>query len=288
LNSAVRARAAKRIKERKKRQVHNEEMYMSVLEQFRLTGKRALITGSSRGLGKEMAKALAEAGAEVIITGRTQQTIDETINALSTIGPKIYGVVADLGDPNKCEQTFEQLAAGQFGQIDIVVNNVGGRTSPDQTEDLTLEQWQQAIDLNLTHCFLGTKIFGKKMIERGEGGRIINIASMNAYVSNRGIGGRSYETSKAAMVQFTRATAADWAPYGVTANAICPGLFMTDANVEWNKTKPEVIEQITSSTPMGRAGNPPELGGLVVYLASDASSYMTGASLVIDGGYTLW
>lgn len=261
---------------------------MSVLEQFRLTGKRALITGSSRGLGKEMAKALAEAGAEVIITGRTQQTIDETINALSTIGPKIHGVVADLGDPNKCEQIFEQLARGQFGQIDIVVNNVGGRTSPDQTEDLTLEQWQQAIDLNLTHCFLGTKIFGKKMIERGEGGRIINIASMNAYVSNRGIGGRSYETSKAAMVQFTRATAADWAPFGITANAICPGLFMTDANVEWNKTKPEVIEQITSSTPMGRAGNPPELGGLVVYLASDASSYMTGASLVIDGGYTLW
>lgn len=261
---------------------------MSVLEQFRLTGKRALITGSSRGLGKEMAKALAEAGAEVIITGRTQQTIDKTINALSSIGPKIYGVVADLGDPKKCEQTFEQLAEGQFGQIDIVVNNVGGRTSPDQTEDLTLEQWQQAIDLNLTHCFLGTKIFGKKMIERGEGGRIINIASMNAYVSNRGIGGRSYETSKAAMVQFTRATAADWAPFGITANAICPGLFMTDANVEWNKTKPEVIEQITSSTPMGRAGNPPELGGLVVYLASDASSYMTGASLVIDGGYTLW
>lgn len=261
---------------------------MSVLEQFRLTGKRALITGSSRGLGKEMARALAEAGAEVIITGRTQQTIHETINALSTIGPKIYGVVADLGDPNKCEKTFEQLAAGQYGQIDIVVNNVGGRTSPDQTEDLTLEQWQQAIDLNLTHCFLGTKIFGKKMIERGEGGRIINIASMNAYVSNRGIGGRSYETSKAAMVQFTRATAADWAPFGITANVICPGLFMTDANVEWNKTKPEVIEQITSSTPMGRAGNPPELGGLVVYLASDASSYMTGASLVIDGGYTLW
>ena len=261
---------------------------MSVLDQFRLSGKRALITGSSRGLGKEMAKALLEAGADVIITGRNQSTIDKTITELQEIGPKIDGVVADLGNPEQCQVTFNELAEGRFGNIDILINNVGGRTSPDQTEDLTLEQWQEAIDLNLTHCFLGTKIFGKKMIERGEGGRIINIASMNAYISNRGIGGRSYETSKAAIVQFTRATAADWAPYGITANAICPGLFMTDANVEWNKTKPEVIEQMTSSTPMGRAGNPPELGGLIVYLASDASSYMTGASLVIDGGYTLW
>jgi len=261
---------------------------MSVLEQFRLTGKRALVTGSSRGLGKEMAKALAEAGADVIITGRTQQTIDQTIAELSPIGQKIDGVVADLSNPEACQLAFEQLVDGRFGDIDILVNNVGGRTGPEPIQDTSFDAWQYGIDLNLTHCFLGTKIFGSKMIVRGNGGRIINIASMNAYISNRGIGGRSYETSKAAMVQFTRSTAADWAPHGITANAICPGLFMTDANIEWNKTKPEVIEQITSSTPMGRAGRPPELGGLVVYLASDASSYMTGASLVIDGGYTLW
>jgi gluconate 5-dehydrogenase len=126
------------------------------------------------------------------------------------------------------------------------------------------------------------------MIEEKRPGSIINISSMNAFVANQGIGGRSYEASKAAVLQFSRATAADWAPYGVRVNVICPGLFMTDANVEWTKTKPEVVDKIIALTPMGRAGRPHELGPLVVYLASDASSYVTGAAHMIDGGYTLW
>ncbi|MGJ8528651.1 SDR family NAD(P)-dependent oxidoreductase [Maritalea sp.] len=261
---------------------------MNVLDQFKLTGKRALVTGASRGLGFQMAMALAQAGADVIITGRNAETLEKSRKELAQFGTKIDVVAVDMADPKTCEEAFEQLAAGQFGPIHILINNIGGRTGPQQTQDLTLEQWQEAIDLNLTSCFLGTKILGREMIKRAEGGRIINVASMNAYVSNRGIGGRSYETAKAAMVQFTKATAADWAPFGINVNAICPGLFMTDANVEWNKTKPEVIEQITNSTPMGRAGEPSELGPLAVYLASPASSYMTGAALVIDGGYTLW
>jgi gluconate 5-dehydrogenase len=131
-------------------------------------------------------------------------------------------------------------------------------------------------------------MLGAAMIARGHGGRIINIASMNALVSNRGIGGRHYETAKAAMLQFTRAAAADWAPHRVTVNAILPGLFMTDANVEWNKTRPEVIEAIVRNVPMGRSGEPEELGPLAVYLASPAAGFVTGGAFVIDGGYTLW
>ena len=107
-------------------------------------------------------------------------------------------------------------------------------------------------------------------------------------VSNRGIAGRHYETAKAAVVQFTRATAADWAPFGITVNAICPGMFMTEANIRWSKENPEIIETFIKQIPMGKTGEPKDLGPLSVYLASDASRYMTGATLVIDGGYTLW
>jgi gluconate 5-dehydrogenase len=119
-------------------------------------------------------------------------------------------------------------------------------------------------------------------------GRVINIASINALVAGRKIAGRHYETAKAAIVQFTRATAADWAQYGITVNAILPGGFMTDANKRWREIHPEVIETFQQQIPMGRYGEPHELGPLAIYLASDASAYMTGAALVIDGGYTLW
>ena len=120
------------------------------------------------------------------------------------------------------------------------------------------------------------------------GGRVINIASINALVVGRKIAGRHYETAKAAVVQFTRATAADWAPFGVTVNAILPGGFMTEANQRWKEIHPEVIERFRANIPVGDFGQPEDLGPLAVYLASDASRYMTGAALVIDGGYMLW
>src|SRR5262249_33449471 len=144
------------------------------------------------------------------------------------------------------------------------------------------------VDLNLTSVFLCTKLVGGAMVERGAGGRVINVASINALVAGRRIGGRHYETAKAAGVQFTRAVAADWAPYGVTGNAILPGGFMTDASKRWQQSNPEVIEEFQQQIPMGRFGDPGDLGPLAVYLAGDASRYMTGAALVIDGGYTLW
>jgi gluconate 5-dehydrogenase len=153
---------------------------------------------------------------------------------------------------------------------------------------MALDTWRELIDLNLTSVFLCTKMLGGAMLQRGQGGRIINIASINALVAGRKIAGRHYETSKAAVVQFTRAVAADWAPHGITVNAILPGGFMTEANQRWQKIHPEVIETFRTQIPMGRYGEPEELGPLAVYLASDASRYMTGAALVIDGGYTLW
>jgi len=254
---------------------------------FSLAGRRALVTGGSRGLGREMAIALAAAGADVVITGRDEGSLADAKREVEALGRTAESIAIDMGEPDGCRDAFTRCVV-DFGPIDILVNNVGGRRESAQIEDQTLESWQSVIDLNLTSCFLGTQIVGKAMIERGQGGRIVNIASMNALIANRGIGGRSYEAAKAAVVQFTRAAAADWAPHGITANAVCPGLFMTDANRKWQETRPEVIETVVSNIPMGRPGEPHEIGPLIVFLAGPGASYVTGAAITIDGGYTLW
>ena len=179
-------------------------------------------------------------------------------------------------------------ALAEHGPIDILINNVGGRRINVPTAATAAGQWQEIIDLNLTSTFLCTKMIGGAMVDRGHGGRVINVASISGMIVNRGIGGRSYETAKAAVIQFTRAVAADWAPHGVTVNAICPGFFMTEPNSAGSQEHPEVIEMYKEQIPMGDFGQPEDLGPLAVYLASDAARYMTGAAIVIDGGYTLW
>jgi NAD(P)-dependent dehydrogenase (short-subunit alcohol dehydrogenase family) len=260
---------------------------MGFVEWFGLTGKRAVVTGASRGLGREMALALAEAGADVIITGRTQETLDTAAEEIRALGRKVWTIKADMAVPEECEATCKHIVT-ELGPIDILINNIGNREVSLSIEDETLEGWRRIVDLNLTSCFLATNIIGAAMIAGGQGGRIINIASISALIANRGIGGRGYETSKAAVLHFTRCAGADWAPHGITVNAICPGLFMTDVNREWNEKRPEVIEAFVKNVPMGRSGNPPEIGPLAVYLASPAAAYVTGAAYVIDGGYTLW
>lgn len=263
-----------------------KEKNLPVLDLFRLDGKTALVTGGSRGLGRAMATALAEAGADLVITGRDEESLAATAGELRALGRDVETIRADMGVPEECRAGLQQCLA-DYGPIDILINNIGGRRKSEPIEKQSLESWQFVIDLNLTSCFLGTSIVGGSMLERGKGGRIINVASMNAFISNRGIGGRSYETAKAAIVQFTRSAAADWAPHGITVNAICPGLFMTDANRAWLDTKPEVIDKMVAGIPMERAGEPSEIGPLAVFLASPASSYVTGGAHLIDGGYTL-
>ena len=260
---------------------------MGILDLLRLDGKRAVVTGASRGLGRSMALALADVGANVVITGRTQETLDATAADIRALGRQTWIVKADMSVPAECEATCERILR-DCGPIDILINNVGNREVSVAIESEPLATWQRMIDLNLTSCFIGTKLIGAAMLERGNGGRIINIASISALIANRGIGGRDYETSKAAVLHFTRCAAADWAPHGITVNAICPGLFMTDINREWNERRPEVIEAFVQNVPMGRTGEPDEIGPLAVYLASPAAAYVTGAAYVIDGGYTLW
>jgi gluconate 5-dehydrogenase len=259
---------------------------MSVLDLFRLDGRRALITGGSRGLGRAIAQALAEAGADLVLVGRELETLHKAKKELTTLGRKVDVIQADLFSPAAAEQMCARALA-EHGPIHILVNNVGGRREDIAVESQSLESWQKLIDLNLTSVFLCTRDIGKAMLERGNG-RVINIGSICGQIAGRNIHGRHYETAKAALAGFTRAVAADWAPRGVTVNAIAPGGFLTDANFRWFRERPELKQQIEAIIPMGRLGRPEEIGPLAVYLASDASTYMTGAILFIDGGTTLW
>jgi NAD(P)-dependent dehydrogenase (short-subunit alcohol dehydrogenase family) len=260
---------------------------VSVLDRFRLDGKRLFITGGSRGLGRQMALSIAEAGADVTLVGRDQASLEATAAEIRERGREACILTADVSIPAECESACLR-ALELYGGFDILINNVGGRRIDIPTAEMPLDKWQSIIDLNLTSTFLCTKHIGGAMVKRGTGGRVINVASISGMIANRGIGGRSYETSKAAVIHFTRATATDWAPHKVTVNAICPGGFMTEPNVKWAEQNPDIISTFRSQIPVGDFGQPEDMGPLAVYLASDASRYMTGATLVIDGGYTLW
>ncbi len=232
-----------------------------------------------------MALALASAGADIVLVARPSSDLDSTAEDIRALGRVVTVLPADVADPDAAVAVCEQALA-EVGAIDILVNNVGGRRENITLEETPLDTWRALMDLNLTTAVACTKVIGGAMVARGTGGRIINVASINAFVVGRGISGRHYETAKAALVQFTRAIAVDWAAHKITANAICPGMFMTAPNQRWERERPEIIEAAVSNIPVGHAGDPEDLGPLAVYLASDASRFMTGATLTIDGGFT--
>ncbi len=259
---------------------------MSVLDKFRLQGRRAVVTGGSRGLGRAMAQAFAEAGADLILVGRDADSLHRARAELASLGRDVRTLAADLASGEAAEELCDALLR-DHPPIDILVNNVGGRRENIATEEMPLQTWQRLIDLNLTSAFVCTKRVGGAMLPR-RWGRIINIASICGQIATRNMHGRHYETAKAALTGFTRAVAADWAPLGVTVNAIAPGGFMTDANRRWFRERPSFRQEVEALIPMGRLGEPDEIGPLALYLASEASRYMTGALLILDGGYTLW
>ncbi len=224
---------------------------MSVFDRLRLDGMRLLITGGSRGLGREMALAIAEAGADVILVARDAEQLDATANEIRRLGRHVVSIACDVGLPDDCQAMCERTLL-DHGPIDILINNVGGRRINMPTTQMSLEKWQEIMHLNLTATFLCTKLIGGAMIARARGGRVINVASISGLIVNRGIGGRGYETSKAAVIQFTRATAADWARHGVTVNAICPGFFMTEPNDALVARASEANGDVSRTNPHGR------------------------------------
>lgn len=257
------------------------ESGVSVLDRFRLDGKVALVTGGSRGLGKSMALAFAQAGARVAVAGRDQGAAERAAaDVAGQTGSEAVGLACDVTRAESVDALVKQVIAG-LGRIDILVNSAGINVRKP-IQEFTDADWRQVVDTNLTGTFYCCRAVADHMIAQ-KSGRVINIGSMMGSIA---LPGRvAYCASKGGVHMLTKVLALEWAPHGITVNAISPGPFMTELNQPVLQN-PEVNRFFVDRIPLGRWGNPEEIGPLAVYLASDAASFVTGATLYIDGGWT--
>jgi gluconate 5-dehydrogenase len=249
---------------------------------FNLSGRTALVTGGSRGLGLEIAEGLIEAGANVWITARRAQWLDPAVAHLRSLGGQADALPCDIGDSAQIDALVADLAE-RSSPIDILINNAG-LTWAASPESMPIERWRHVLDVNVTAAFLLSRAFAPGMRARGYG-RIVNVASIAGLVGTPTavMDAVGYSTSKAALIGLTRDLAVKWAPDGITVNAVAPGFFrtrMTEAILDRHGA------WVTASTPMGRIGQEGELKGAVVFLASPAASFVTGQILAVDGGAT--
>ncbi|MBK7708183.1 MAG: glucose 1-dehydrogenase [Acidobacteria bacterium] len=257
-------------------------MTTHIKELFDLTGRTAIVTGGSRGIGKEMAEALAEAGAKVMLCARREEWLNETVGEFRAKGFEAEGMVADVSD----EEAVGRLVAAtveRFGSVDILINNAGISWGA-MPEDMPRDQWQKVLDVNLTGCFLMAQAAGRQMLKQGKGS-IVNIASIAGMTSSaNGPFYAGYVASKAGLIGLTRELAASWGRKGIRVNAIAPGFFHS-------RLADRVIDiyerSIQENNVIPRVGEEGELKGITVFLASDASSYVTGQTIAVDGGMTV-
>jgi gluconate 5-dehydrogenase len=247
---------------------------------FDLSGKVAIVTGTSRGLGQYFATALARAGADLVITSRKLSALTEFKKEIESLGRKALPVQLDVLSQSDIENMV-RLAVKEYGKIDILVNNAGMNIRKPTTE-VTQQDWDTVLDTNLKGSFFCTQAVAKEMIKR-KYGRIINIGSCTCVFGMEGIA--AYSASRGAILSMTRTLAAEWGKYGITVNVLAPGWFKTAQNAVLYQNK-DWVNYITSRIPLNRVGQPHDLDGAVVFLASDASEYITGQMLLIDGGFT--
>ena len=258
---------------------------MDALDLFRLDGRTAIVSGGGRGLGRYMAEALSDAGASVVLCSRKLEPLEEVCREIEAGGGRALAVACDVTDPDEVERVVA-AAADAFGSVDIVVNN-SGATWGAPPEQMPLDRFDQVIRVNVRGTFLMSQAAGRRMIERGSGGTIINISSVAGLVGGnpdymQTVG---YNSSKGAIISMTRDLATSWAPHGINVNAIAPGWFptrMSGGLIE--KFERKMLEGI----PLGRFGNPEDLKGVAIFLASPAAAYITGQTIVVDGGATAW
>jgi len=254
---------------------------MAVLNLFRIDGRAALVTGGNRGIGRAIAQAFAEAGGAVVVTSREAARAEEAAGQIAeSTGQKCIGLALDVRDGGSVAAAMERTVS-ELGGLEILVNNAGVNIRESIT-DLKDESWHEIIETNLAGAMRCSRAVAGRMKEN-RWGRIINIGSILSFI---GIAERAaYASSKAGLLGMTRAMALDLAPYGVTVNALCPGVFKTEINRPI-LNDPEYLREFLKQIPLGAMGDPAQLMGAAVFLASEASSYVTGAALMVDGGWT--
>lgn len=255
-----------------------------ILDTFSLAGRVGIVTGGGQGLGKTFCRAFAEAGADVVVAELNPQTGPQTVAEVEALGRRALFVQTDVADAASVAHMVEETLRA-FGKIDFLMNNAG-IVQHLEAEKVAPEDWRRVLDVNLTGVFLCAQAVGRHMIER-RSGCIINIASMSGLIANTPQCQASYNASKAGVIHLTKSLAAEWAAYNVRVNAIAPGYMNTEMARPFFED-PAWGGVWMKSIPMHRPGEPEELAPAAIYLASDASSYVTGATLVIDGGYTVW
>ena len=254
----------------------------SVESLFKLTDRVAIVTGASRGLGEEMAEGLAEAGASLMICARRDEWLSPTLERFRGLGFRVEGLAADVSDPSDVQAVVDRALA-TYGQIDVLVNNAGV-TWGAEPEEMPLDKWQKVIDVNLTGAFLFSQAAGREMLKR-EYGRIINVASIAGLAASvHGPHYAAYSASKAGLMGLTRELAASWGRRNIRVNAIAPGFFHSRMA---DPVLPLAEPSIKESCPIPRIGAAGELKAVCVFLASDASNYITGQTIVVDGGRSI-
>jgi NAD(P)-dependent dehydrogenase (short-subunit alcohol dehydrogenase family) len=256
----------------------------SVKQLLSMEGRVAVVTGGATGIGLQMATGLAEAGANLVICSRKLENCEQAAQQIEKIGVKVLAVGCDVTKADQVE-AMKDATLKKFGRVDALFNNAG-RAWVAPPEDMPLERWQQVFDLNITAPFICAQVLGREMI-RARRGKIVNIASIAGLVGRnpQAYNSIAYGASKGALVNFTRDLAVKWAQHNIQVNAICPGFFVTPINQKlYEKNKDNIEREI----PLKRTGGPDDLKGMAVLLASDASNFITGAIIPVDGGAIAW
>jgi NAD(P)-dependent dehydrogenase (short-subunit alcohol dehydrogenase family) len=258
---------------------------MKIFEKFNMKGNCSVVTGGARGLGYAMAKALAEAGSDIIIADIDLDAAKKAAKQILKTGVKALAIKCDVTKERDCHILVE-TALNKFEHIDVLINNAGICKHID-SEKMTFKEWYEVMDVNLNGVFLMSQAVGRVMIQQKRGS-IINISSMSGIIVNVPQNQCAYNTSKAGVIMLTKSLASEWSKYNIRVNAIAPGYMKTELTRQFFEDNSDMVNQWMQLSPMKRPGTPDELGGIAVYLASNASSFVTGGVFVVDGGYTIW